>query len=122
MLKGKQRSYLKSLANGLKPVTQIGKDGVSEEFLSSLDDMLRARELVKVTILENAGLDSKETANYICEKLRCEFVQAIGSKFTIYRKNLEQPKIVFPGHEHAVAKNKRNLDKKFTTKRVGRNK
>ncbi|MBC2576063.1 YhbY family RNA-binding protein [Peptostreptococcus canis] len=120
MLKGKQRSYLKSLANNIKPITQIGKEGVSEDFLNSLDDMLRARELVKISILENAGLDSKETAQYICEKLRCEFVQAIGSKFTVYRKNLESPKIVFPGHEQAVAKNKRDKTKKFVTKRSAR--
>lgn len=117
MLKGKQRSYLKSLANNLKPITQIGKDGVSEEFLASLDDMLRARELVKISILENAGLDTKETAQYVCEKLRCEFVQAIGFKFTVYKKNLESPKIIFPGHEQAVAKAKKNQPKKFVTKK-----
>lgn len=122
MLKGKQRSYLKSLANRLKPITQIGKDGISDEFLESLDDMLRARELVKISILDNAGLDANETANIICEKLRCEYVQAIGSKFTLYRKNLENPKIIFPGHEQAAAKSKRNNAKKFVTKRDGRNK
>ena len=66
MLKGKQRAYLRSIANTLKPVTQIGKDGVTESFLEQLDDMLRVREIVKVTILDNAGLDAKETANAVC--------------------------------------------------------
>ncbi|HSQ33424.1 MAG TPA: YhbY family RNA-binding protein [Peptostreptococcaceae bacterium] len=96
MLKGKKRSYLKSIANGLKHITQIGKEGISEAFLEQLDNALTSREIVKVTILESADLDSKETANYICEKLRAEFVQAIGSKFTIYRKNHENPQITFP--------------------------
>ncbi|GAA0240783.1 YhbY family RNA-binding protein [Metaclostridioides mangenotii] len=104
MLKGKQRSYLKSLANNLKPTTQIGKDGVTESFLEQLDGMLRTRELVKVTILENAGLDAKETANEVCKALRAEFVQAIGFKFTVYKKNMEDPKIEFPGHSQAKAK------------------
>ena len=54
MLKGKQRAYLRSIANTLKPSTQIGKDGVTESFLEQLDDMLRKREIVKVTILETA--------------------------------------------------------------------
>ena len=54
MLKGKQRAYLRSIANTLKPSTQIGKDGVTESFLDQLDDMLRKREIVKVTILETA--------------------------------------------------------------------
>ena len=100
MLKGKQRAYLRSIANTLKPSTQIGKDGVTESFLEQLDDMLRKkRNKVKVTILETAGLETKETANAICEALRAEFVQAIGSKFTLYKKNTENPQIVFPGHE-----------------------
>ncbi|AUN13270.1 ribosome-associated protein [[Clostridium] sordellii] len=104
MLKGKQRAYLRSIANTLKPITQIGKEGVTESFLDQLEDMLKAREIVKVSILENAGLDAKETANAICEALRAEFVQAIGFKFTIYKKNEENPKIIFPGHEQAKAK------------------
>ncbi|EQK41853.1 YhbY family RNA-binding protein [Paraclostridium bifermentans] len=104
MLKGKQRAYLRSVANTLKPITQIGKEGVTESFLDQLEDMLKAREIVKVSILENAGLDAKETANAICEAIRAEFVQAIGFKFTIYKKNEEDPKIIFPGHEQAKAK------------------
>jgi RNA-binding protein len=104
MLKGKQRAYLRSLANTLKPTTQIGKEGVTESFLEQLDNMLKSRELVKVTILENAGLDAKETANAICEALRAEFVQAIGFKFTIYKRNNEDPKIFFPGQEQAKPK------------------
>lgn len=104
MLKGKQRAYLRSLANTLKPTTQIGKEGVTESFLEQLDNMLKSRELVKVTILENAGLDTKETANAVCEALRAEFVQAIGFKFTVYKKNNEETKIFFPGQEQAKAK------------------
>ena len=108
MLKGKQRAYLRSIANTLKPSTQIGKDGVTESFLEQLDDMLRKREIV-----ETAGLETKETANAICEALRAEFVQAIGSKFTLYKKNTENPQIVFPGHEQAKAKVKaENVTKK----------
>ena len=113
MLNGRQRAYLRSLANTLKPITQIGKDGVTEGFLDQLDAMLDSRELVKVTILETAGLDAKETANAICKALRAEFVQAIGSKFTLYKKNTENPQIVFPGHEQAKAKVKaENVTKK----------
>ena len=63
MLNGRQRAYLRSIANTLKPITQIGKDGVTESFLDQLDAMLDSREIVKVTILETAGLDAKETAN-----------------------------------------------------------
>lgn len=104
MLNGRQRAYLRSIANTLKPITQIGKDGVTESFLDQLDAMLDSREIVKVTILETAGLDAKETANAICKVLRAEFVQAIGFKFTLYRKNQEEPKILFPGQKPATKK------------------
>ena len=104
MLNSKQRAYLRSLANTMKPITQIGKDGVNERFLEQLDNMLDSRELVKVNILE--------TANAICNALRAEYVQAIGFKFTIYRKNLEEPKILFPGQ---VAKKK--VQEEGTTKK-----
>ena len=98
MLNGRQRAYLRSLANTLKPITQIGKDGVTEGFLEQLDAMLDSRELVKVTILETAG------PNAICKALRAEFVQAIGFKFTLYRKNVDEPKILFPGQKASVKK------------------
>lgn len=122
MLKGKQRAYLRSIANTLKPITQIGKDGVTESFLEQLDSMLTSREIVKVTILETAGLDSKEAANFICKALRAEFVQAIGFKFTLYRRNNDNPKILFPGQEQAKAKVKdNNVTKKGKiTKRAAR--
>ena len=122
MLKGKQRAYLISIAKTLKPITQIGKDGVTESFLEQLDSMLTSREIVKVTILETAGLDSKEAANAICEALRAEFVQAIGSKFTLYRRNNDNPKILFPGQEQAKAKVKDNTvtKKGKITKRAAR--
>ena len=122
MLKGKQRAYVRSIANTLKPITQIGKEGVTESFLDQLDAMLDSREIVKVTILETAGLDAKETANAICNALRAEFVQAIGFKFTIYRRNNEEPKILFPGQEQAKAKVKDNTvtKKGKITKRAAR--
>ncbi|MEG0181573.1 MAG: YhbY family RNA-binding protein [Paraclostridium sp.] len=117
MLKGKQRAYLRSVANTLKPITQIGKEGVTESFLEQLEGMLKSREIVKVSILENAGLDTKETANAICEAIRAEFVQAIGFKFTIYKKNDEDPKIIFPGHEQAKAK---KVNEKVTLTKKGK--
>lgn len=106
MLNGKKRSYLRSLANTTKPTTQIGKEGITEDFLTQLNDQLRARELVKVTILETAGLDAKEAANEVCEAIRAEYVQSIGNRFTVYKKNVDEPKILFPGHGPAKAKKK----------------
>ncbi len=96
MLTGKQRSYLKSIANGIKPITQIGKNGITDSFISQLNDALEARELVKINILENNSLDTKETANEIVAITHSEFVQAIGNKIVLYRKSRENPQIELP--------------------------
>ncbi len=96
MLTGKERAYLKSLANGIKPITQIGKYGITDKFLSQLDDALENREIVKINILENSSLDTKQAADEIVKSLNAEFVQAIGNKITIYKRSKNNPKIQLP--------------------------
>lgn len=91
MLTSKQRAYLRGMANGLDPIFQIGKGGISDEMINQLAGALELRELIKVRILETAVLDTKETANEVAARLKADPVQAIGSKFVIYKRaNKEQ--------------------------------
>jgi RNA-binding protein len=90
MLTGKQRSYLKSLANSVEPIMQIGKGGITENVLRQIDDALTARELIKISILSNSMLEAKDAANEIADSLDAEFVQSIGSKFVLYRESKEK--------------------------------
>lgn len=92
----KQRAYLRGLANSIDPIFQIGKSGLSENLLKQLDDALEARELIKIKVLENSGLDAREASNEICEKINCEGIQAIGSKIVLYKKSSKKPKIELP--------------------------
>lgn len=96
MLTGKQRSYLKALAHKEKPITQIGKGGITENFIEQLDLALEARELVKISLLETSLLDAKEVANELAEELRAEFVQAISNRFVLYRESKKNPRIQLP--------------------------
>lgn len=96
MLTGRQRSYLKSIANGLDPIIQIGKNGISENLIKQIDDALEAREIIKVKILNNSLLETKETANEIAKLTNSEFVQSIGNKFVLYRESKESKKIELP--------------------------
>lgn len=110
MLTGKQRSYLKGLAHTKRPLTQIGKEGISESFLKQMDALFEQHELVKINILENSAQSTEEAAAEIIQALDAEFVQAIGSKLVLYRQSRENPMIQIPG-----ADNKRvliNLQKK----------
>ena len=90
MITSKQRAYLRKLAHGLKPIFQIGKDGVTQNLITGLDMALEKREMVKVHILETALLDTKPACNEIAAELNAEPVQAIGSKFTLYRRSSEE--------------------------------
>lgn len=98
MLTGKQRSYLKSLANGLDATVFIGREGLTDNVLKEMENYLEAHEMVKVKIQEGSELDPKETANELLEPLGAEFVQAIGRKFTLYRraKDKEKRQILLP--------------------------
>ena len=100
MISGKERSYLKGLANTLKPVLQIGKEGLTEAFITQYEETIASKELVKINILESSMLDAKEVASELCEITGSEFVSALGRKAVLYKRpNLkkgEKPKIVLP--------------------------
>ena len=81
----KQRSKLRSLAQNIEPVGQVGKGGLSENMISGLSDALEKRELVKITVLNNAEDDISDIAAALAEKLGAEVVCVIGHKVVLYR-------------------------------------
>lgn len=96
MLTGKQRAYLRGLGNTLVPIFQVGKNGIEQNFLTQVAQALEKRELIKIKVLENSGLDTRETSDLICKSLKCEGVQAIGSKMVLYKKSKNKAKIELP--------------------------
>ena len=87
MLTSKQRATLRSLAQTINPVTQVGKYGVNDALIESLEKSIEKRELIKVTVLENSGLEVKETGFEIAEALDAEFVCATGRKLVFYKRS-----------------------------------
>lgn len=104
MLTGKQRSYLKSMAHNLKPVTQLGKEGITDAFLDQISILLDRHELIKINVLDSSMESAEHAANQICEALNAEFVQSIGNKFTIYRQSRLDPMIEIPGADNTRVK------------------
>ena len=96
MLTGKQRSYLRSLANNLQPIFQVGKGGVNENMIKQFSDALEARELVKATVLRNAEADTKLVCEEIAELTQAQIVQVIGSKFVLYKPSEKNAVIELP--------------------------
>ena len=83
----KRRSNLKSIAATMKPIAQIGKEGISENLIRSLSDALEARELIKVNLLPSSGGDGDNLAANVAELLHAEVVAVIGRKAIFYRRS-----------------------------------
>ncbi|MBB1547249.1 MAG: YhbY family RNA-binding protein [Mogibacterium diversum] len=98
MLTGKQRSYLKGLAQKIEPTVYIGKADLTENIVRSIDENLTANELVKCQIQEGSLLDPTEVCSELAETLHAEFVAAIGRRFVLYRRarNPKNVKIELP--------------------------
>lgn len=87
MITTKQRAKLKSIAMTMNDLAQIGKEGVTESVLDSLNQVLEARELVKIKVLKNCDYTAKEIATKLQDSLNCEIVLVVGSKVIIYRES-----------------------------------
>lgn len=92
----KQRAYLKSLANGIDPIFQVGKASLTPEFTASVNDAFNTRELLKIAVLKNCADDPKELAQIIAERTHSNVVQVIGKKIILYKPDKKDPKIVLP--------------------------
>lgn len=93
----KQRAYLKSLAMKTDPILQLGKGGVMPENTASVDEALAARELIKISILQNCLEDPRQMAETLAERTHSQVVQVIGRKIVLYREGKnEKKKIILP--------------------------
>ena len=96
MLTSKQRAYLRGLGSSCPAIMQIGKSGITDNLIKTVSDALEARELVKLTVLENCGLAPREALDALCEALNAEGVACVGRKIVLYRESVEKKTIVLP--------------------------
>ncbi len=96
MITSKQRAYLRSIAQNLEPIFQVGKNGVNDNQVQQLIDALEAREIIKITLLDSTPSDKFSIGNEIAERTGAEVVQLIGKKLTIYKESVNNKKIELP--------------------------
>ena len=108
----KERAAWRAKANSLEPIIQIGKEGISDNLISQIDDALDARELIKVRVhLDTAPNAPRQFADEISEKLGADVIQVIGGVIVLYREAdeariAEKKKKRGSGSEKATAKKK----------------
>ncbi len=86
MMTGKQRAGLRAIAQKQKVATQIGKEGISPKFLAQAEIELVSHELVKLKVLPNSGISSREACDALCAELSCEPISVSGNTFVIFRQ------------------------------------
>mgnify|MGYP001853503001 FL=1 len=91
----KQRAQLKAIAADTDAILQVGKGGVGETLVRQVADALKARELIKMTVLETTPAPAGQVAQELAAKTRAEVVQVIGRKIVLFKRNPQEPKIRF---------------------------
>lgn len=88
----KQRAYLKGLAMTMDSIFQIGKSSLTPENTQAIKEVLEARELIKINVLQNCMDDPKELASMVAERTRSQVVQVIGKKIVLYKEGKDEKK------------------------------
>lgn len=94
MLTSKQRATLRSMANTMDPIMQVGKSGIGGELITSVDNALEARELIKMSVLDTAPVTAREAADALAEEVGADVVAVVGRRFVLFRPSRKKPKIV----------------------------
>ena len=92
MLTGKQKSYLRGLANRINATFQVGKDGVNENMIIDVLNYLNKHELIKISVLQNCSQSKEEIAKIFADN-DIEVVQIIGKTIVLYKQsdNAKEP-------------------------------
>jgi RNA-binding protein len=98
-LTGKQLRFLRGLGHHLAAKVVIGRQGITEPLLASVEAVLSADELIKVKISSTSEVDRQQAAAIVAERTGALIVQVLGKTFLLYRENRDKkagPKIQLP--------------------------
>jgi len=94
-LSNKQKQYLKGLAHPLKPVVQLGANGLTEGVIAEIESALKHHELIKVKVPTDDREEKALIMDAIIGETKSLKVQSIGHVLVIYRAS-DEAKISLP--------------------------
>ncbi|MBC8075959.1 MAG: ribosome assembly RNA-binding protein YhbY [Chloroflexales bacterium] len=94
-LNNAQRQYLRRTAHSLRPLTQIGKAGLTNSVINAIDQALEAHELIKVKFLDFRE-EKQALSDEIVGATGSTLVSLIGNIAILYRPNPELKRLVLP--------------------------
>jgi len=95
-LDGKQKRHLRALAHDLRPVVQVGKEGVSEAVVRATDQALTDHELIKVRLPQIDKAERAAMAEALREATGSHLAALTGRVAILYRRHPDEPKIRLP--------------------------
>lgn len=97
-LTSRQRAFLRSQAHHLKPVLQVGAEGVTPAVVEAVREAFNTRELLKVKVLESAPSDARTSGAELARAIDGAHVpQTIGRTVVLYRPFPDDPELRLPG-------------------------
>lgn len=118
---GKERAAFRAQANGLEPLFQVGKGGISDALIKQTDDALKARELIKVKVLlESSPITPRETADELAKATGAEVIQVIGGVIVLYRESPELKQKALQKEKNKKMAAKKAKEKLYAAKKEGR--
>src|SRR5688500_13284428 len=90
-LNNAQIRKLKGLAQRMDASLKVGKQGLSEGFIKTLDQELTRHELVKLKFAEFKE-QRKELAPQLAERTQSHLIALVGNVVVLYRQNPEEDK------------------------------
>jgi RNA-binding protein len=94
-LSNKQKQYLKGLAHSLKPVVQLGQNGLTEGVLAEIDGALAHHELIKVKVPSDDREEKTLIMDAIVRETKSIKLQVIGHVLIVYRQS-DENKVELP--------------------------
>jgi RNA-binding protein len=94
-LSNKQKQYLKGLAHTLKPVVQLGNNGLTEGVLAEIDGAIKHHELIKVKIPTDDKNEKTLIMDAIVRETGAFKLQAVGHVLVLF-KSSDEKKIELP--------------------------
>jgi RNA-binding protein len=87
------RRRLRALGHPLRPLVQVGKEGVSPAIAKQAAHALHDHELIKVKIGSECPQDRFEVAEFLGGEPGVNVVQVLGRVVLLYKRHPQKPKI-----------------------------
>ena len=91
MLNSRQKKILRAKAHNLKPIVLVGKSGVTDGCIQSINEAIESHELIKIKFIEHKD-DKKTLSETIRIKTDSEIIGSIGHTIMLFRQNPDKEK------------------------------